>query len=77
MLGFSVTANSFADPFSNPYPTAVLTALPSGASFARYDPSGKYIAGARPDGKTYIWDLDTKSLIRRMGGHVKMITSIE
>ncbi|KAL5488231.1 SWD1 [Sanghuangporus weigelae] len=59
------------------YPTAVLTSLPSGASFSRYDPSGKYIVGARPDGRAFIWDLDTKSLIRRIEGHVKMITSVD
>lgn len=66
------------DPFNdNPYPTAVQTSLPSGASFARYDPSGKYIAGGRPDGVAIIWDLETKSSIRDLDGHVKAITSIE
>lgn len=69
---------SLQDPFSNiSYPTAVLPPLRSGASFARYDHSGKYIVGARPDGKAYIWDLDTKSEVRRLEGHVKGITSVE
>lgn len=66
------------DPFNNiPYPTAVLTSLVSGASFARFDPSGKFIAGGRPDGSAVVWDLDTKSAIRWLEGHVKAVTSVE
>ncbi|KAI5124879.1 hypothetical protein M0805_007309 [Coniferiporia weirii] len=69
---------STLNPFSNTsYPTAVLTSLPSGASFVRYDPSGRYIAGGRPDGLAIIWDLDTKAAIRYLEGHVKAVTSID
>lgn len=68
---------SFADPFTITYPTAVQTSLNSGASFAKFDPSGSYVAGGRPDGSAVIWDLDTRAPIRWLEGHVKAVTSVE
>lgn len=65
------------NPFSLQYPTAVQTSLPSGASFARYDPSGRFIIGGRPDGTAVVWDLDTKASVRWLEGHVKAVTSVE
>ncbi|TDL29608.1 WD40 repeat-like protein [Rickenella mellea] len=69
---------TLTNPFNNiAYPTAVQTSLPSGASFARYDPSGRYIAGGRPDGTAVVWELDTKASIRWLEGHVKAVTSVD
>lgn len=65
------------DPFSIPYPTAVQTSLRAQASFARFDPSGRFIAAGRPDGSACIWDLDTRTTVRWLEGHVKGITSVE
>ncbi|KAH9938717.1 WD40-repeat-containing domain protein [Fomitopsis serialis] len=66
-----------SDPFTISYPTAVQTSLNSGASFAKFDPSGYYVAGGRPDGSAVIWDLDTKAPIRWLEGHVKAVTSVD
>lgn len=35
------------------------------------------MAAARPTGDVEIWDLETRSPIRSLDGHVKAITSIE
>ncbi len=67
-----------SDPFSDlSYPTAVQSSLQSGASFARYDPSGKFVIAGLPNGQAAVWDLDTKASIRWLKGHVKAVTSAE
>lgn len=53
------------------------TSLFSGASFARFDPSGRYVAAGRHDGSATIWDLDTRAPIRWLEGHVRGVTSVE
>lgn len=65
------------DPFNITHPTAVQTSLVAGASFARFDPSGRYVAAGRGDGSAAIWDLDTRSAVRWLEGHVKGVTSVE
>lgn len=65
------------DPFHITYPTAVQTSLHSGASVARFDPSGRFVAAGRPDGSARIWDLDTKSTVRWLEGHVKGVICTE
>ncbi|KAH9950038.1 hypothetical protein B0H21DRAFT_20898 [Amylocystis lapponica] len=66
-----------SDTLSNPlafnitYPTAVHTSLNSSASFARFDPSGRFVAAGRNDGSAIIWNLDTKAPVRWLEGHVK------
>jgi COMPASS component SWD1 len=72
-----VAINHFADPFTITHPTAVQTSLVAGASFARFDPSGRYVAAGRGDGSAAIWDLDTRSAVRWLEGHVKGVTSVE
>ncbi|KIM83996.1 hypothetical protein PILCRDRAFT_68653, partial [Piloderma croceum F 1598] len=67
----------FADPFTITHPTAVQTSLVAGASFARFDPSGRYVAAGRGDGSAAIWDLDTRSAVRWLEGHVKGVTSVD
>lgn len=77
-LPSSTPYHLLTDPFgSSNYPTAVLAALPSGASFARFDPSGRWVAGGRPDGLALVWALDTRAIVRYLDGHVKAVTSIE
>jgi COMPASS component SWD1 len=66
-----------ADPFTITHPTAVQTSLVAGSSFARFDPSGRYVAAGRGDGSAAIWDLDTRSAVRWLEGHVKGVTSVE
>ncbi|KAH7931415.1 WD40 repeat-like protein [Leucogyrophana mollusca] len=68
---------SLLNPFTITHPTAVQTSLVSGASFARFDPSGKYVAAGRSDGSAAIWDLDTRAAIRWLEGHVKSVTSVD
>ena len=58
------------------YPTAVLTFLPSGALFARFDPTGRFIAAGRHDGQLVIWDMDVREPARVFDGHVKALTSV-
>lgn len=65
------------NPFTITYPTAVQTSLNSGASFAKFDYSGRFVAAGRPDGIAIIWDLDTRAPVRWLDGHVKAITSVE
>ena len=65
------------DPFSITYPTAVQTSLHSQASFARFDPTGRFVAAGLPNGSARIWDLGTKSTVRWLEGHVKGVTSVE
>jgi len=65
------------NPFNITYPTAVQTSLDSGASFAKFDNSGRFVAGGRLDGSAVIWDLDTKAPVRWLEGHVKGITSVD
>ncbi|KLO10157.1 WD40 repeat-like protein [Schizopora paradoxa] len=67
-----------AHPFSDlSYPTAVQASLQSGASFARYDPTGKFVVAGLPTGRAAVWDLDTKAPIRWLQGHVKAVTSAD
>ncbi|KAI0047292.1 WD40 repeat-like protein [Auriscalpium vulgare] len=68
---------SLLNPFNITYPTAVQTSLPSQASLARFDPSGRFVAAGRGDGSAAIWDLETHAAIRWLEGHVKSITSID
>ena len=59
------------------YPTAVQTSLSANATFARFDPSGRFIATAQHQGSALIWDMDSKNAIRWLEGHVKPLTSME
>ncbi|KAG6333515.1 hypothetical protein ID866_5578 [Astraeus odoratus] len=68
---------SLFNPFAITHPTSIQTSLVSGASFARFDPSGKLLAAGRPDGTGVIWDLDTRAPVRWCDGHVKGITAID
>ncbi|EMD40979.1 hypothetical protein CERSUDRAFT_121584 [Gelatoporia subvermispora B] len=68
---------TLSNPFNITYPTAVQTSLVSGASFAKFDPTGRFVAGGRPDGSAVIWDLGTKAPIRWLEGHVKGVTSVD
>lgn len=68
---------SLLNPFTITHPTTIQTSLVSGASFARFDPSGKLLAAGRPDGSGVIWDLDTRSTVRWCEGHVKAVTAID
>jgi hypothetical protein len=63
------------DPFNTAYPTAVLTSFPSGALFARFDPTGRLIAAGRPDGALLILDLNIKDTARVYEWHVKALVS--
>ncbi|KAF8121309.1 WD40-repeat-containing domain protein [Boletus edulis] len=55
----------------------VQTSLVSGASFARFNPSGQLLAAARSDGSAVVWDLDTRATVRWCEGHVKGVTAID
>ncbi|KIL67355.1 hypothetical protein M378DRAFT_9570 [Amanita muscaria Koide BX008] len=68
---------SLINPFSITHPTTVQTSLYSLALFARFDPTGRFIAGGRLDGCTVVWDLETRSPVRYLNGHVKSVTSID
>ncbi|KAF8450933.1 WD40 repeat-like protein, partial [Boletus edulis BED1] len=68
---------SLTDPFIITHPTAVQTSLVSGASFARFNPSGQLLAAARSDGSAVVWDLDTRATVRWCEGHVKGVTAID
>ncbi|KAF8966453.1 WD40-repeat-containing domain protein [Flammula alnicola] len=68
---------SLINPFTLSHPTAVQTSLFAGATFARFDPTGRFIAAARLNGSAEIWDLETRAPIRWLDGHVKTITSID
>ena len=59
------------------FPTTVQVSLASQAIFARYDPSGRFIAAGGYSGQVHIWDLTTKAIIRTLNGHKKVITGIE
>ena len=66
------------DPFfSISHPTAIQASLFAGATLAKFDTSGRFVAAARPTGDVEVWDLETRSPIRSLDGHVKAITSIE
>ncbi|KAF8164829.1 COMPASS complex protein [Crassisporium funariophilum] len=68
---------SLINPFTLSHPTAVQTSLFAGALFARFDPTGRFIAAARNTGSTEIWDLETRAPIRWLDGHVKAVTCID
>lgn len=68
---------SLFNPFTITHPSAIQTSLASGASFARFDPSGKLVAAGRPDGTGVIWDLDTRAIVRWCEGHVKGVTAVD
>ncbi|CAA7270747.1 unnamed protein product [Cyclocybe aegerita] len=69
---------SLINPFSTlSHPTAVQTSLFAGALFAKFDPTGRFIAAARLNGSAEVWDLETRAPIRWYDGHVKTITSID
>lgn len=64
------------DPFGQDYPESVENTLDEYAVCARFNRTGRFIAAGRPDGKTSIWDLETKGVIQVLTGHVKTITSV-
>ncbi|KDQ28785.1 hypothetical protein PLEOSDRAFT_1111940 [Pleurotus ostreatus PC15] len=64
-------------PFNVSHPTAIQTSLLDRASFAKFDPSGRYLATGKLDGSSSIWDLETRSAIRLLDGHVKAVTSVD
>ncbi|KAB5594207.1 Retinoblastoma-binding protein 5 [Ceratobasidium theobromae] len=64
------------DPFGQDYPESVENTLDEYAVCARFNGTGRFIAAGRPDGKTSIWDLETKGVIQVLTGHVKTITSV-
>ncbi|KAF5357657.1 hypothetical protein D9758_007441 [Tetrapyrgos nigripes] len=69
---------SLINPFSTiTHPTAVQTSLYAYGTFARFDPSGRYIGVGRIDGVATIWDLETREAIRGLDGHVKAVTSLD
>ncbi|KAI0775475.1 WD40 repeat-like protein [Irpex lacteus] len=65
------------NPFNITYPTAIQTSLHSGATFAKFDHSGRFVAAGRADGSARVWDLNTKSTVRWLEGHVKGVTSVD
>ncbi|KAF5322795.1 hypothetical protein D9619_001174 [Psilocybe cf. subviscida] len=65
------------NPFTLSHPTAVQTSLFAGATFSKFDPTGRFIAAARANGSVEIWDLETRAPIRWLDGHVKNITSVD
>ncbi|ELU43117.1 Set1 complex component swd1 [Rhizoctonia solani AG-1 IA] len=64
------------DPFGQDYPESVENTLDEYAVCARFNRTGRFIAAGRPDGKTSIWDLETKGVVQVFTGHVKTITSV-
>ncbi|EGO01504.1 hypothetical protein SERLA73DRAFT_70684 [Serpula lacrymans var. lacrymans S7.3] len=69
---------SLINPFTITHPTAVQTSLQAGASFAKFDPSGKYVVAAgKGDGSAAVWDLSTRAAVRWLEGHVKSVTSVD
>ncbi|KAF9004774.1 COMPASS complex protein [Cyathus striatus] len=68
---------SLINPFGISHPTAVQTSLFASALFAKFDPTGRYIAAGRNNGSVEVWDLETRAPIRYLDGHVKAITSID
>ncbi|KAF7330766.1 COMPASS complex protein [Mycena venus] len=68
---------SLISPFNITHPTTVQTSLFALASFARFDPTGRYVATGRVDGTAAIWDLDTRAAIRILDGHVKAVSSLD
>ncbi|KII96041.1 hypothetical protein PLICRDRAFT_35009 [Plicaturopsis crispa FD-325 SS-3] len=75
----SAAMNDSLNPYANlsTPPTRIQYSLSSGASFARFDPSGRLIAAGRPDGTAIIWDTDTRAAVRWLEGHVKGVTSVD
>jgi hypothetical protein len=44
---------------------------------ARYDPSGRYIGAGQYSGRGLVWNLETRSVVATLEGHVRPVTSIE
>ncbi|EEB91812.1 hypothetical protein MPER_09771, partial [Moniliophthora perniciosa FA553] len=65
------------NPFNITHPTAVQTSLFALGSFARFDPSGRFVGVGRFDGIASIWDLETRAAVRILDGHVKAVTSLD
>ncbi|KAF8911345.1 WD40 repeat-like protein [Mucidula mucida] len=59
------------------HPTTVQTSLYAYALFARFDPSGRYIACGQYNGSASIWDLETRAEVRSLVGHVKSVTNLD
>ncbi|KIY66328.1 COMPASS complex protein [Cylindrobasidium torrendii FP15055 ss-10] len=53
------------------HPTAVQTSLYAGARKAKFDPSGRYIVADSYPTSVCIWDLETRTQVRRLDGHVR------
>ncbi|KAG6836920.1 hypothetical protein H0H93_001286 [Arthromyces matolae] len=65
------------NPFNITHPTAVQASLFASAVFARFDPSGRYLGVGRSNGAAAVWDLETRSRIRSLEGHVKAVTCLD
>ncbi|QRV76276.1 retinoblastoma-binding protein 5 [Ceratobasidium sp. AG-Ba] len=64
------------DPFGQDYPESVENTLDEYAVCARFNRTGRFIAAGRPDGKTSIWDLETRGVTQVLSGHVKTVMSV-
>lgn len=67
------------DPFTTllDYPDTLLTSIRSGHSTCtRFSPDGQYLASGRLDGVVVVFDVDTRSVARRMRGHVGQVQSV-
>ncbi|EKM75695.1 hypothetical protein AGABI1DRAFT_122989 [Agaricus bisporus var. burnettii JB137-S8] len=69
--------NDVINPFQITHPTAIQTSLLASALFAKFDPSGRWIAAGKQNGSVVIWDLETKNPVRVLDGHVRGITCID
>lgn len=65
------------DPFSISHPTAIQTSLYAIGWFSKFDPSGRYLGVGRYDGTAAVWDLETRSEVRMLDGHVGRVNSFE
>jgi len=43
---------------------------------ARFDTTGRFVAAGLRDGRAWLWDLETHSVVRHFEGHVKMVTGL-
>ncbi|ORX82313.1 WD40 repeat-like protein [Basidiobolus meristosporus CBS 931.73] len=67
---------SSLDPFENNFPDIIEEVLEDGPTLnCTFNGNGSFLAGGCTDGRCLIWDFETRSLTRKLEGHVKSVSS--
>jgi WD40 repeat protein len=66
---------SYSFLFSNLQPTINFHGHTDGVVYCRFSPSGRLLASCGWDHRTCVWDMASKQLLQRLGGHTSPVVA--